>query len=165
MASPRRAASYSGRLQITHIRVVFDLRSDSAPGNPERFPEYQFSAARGRDLTGWAGTAGPSAMQRAAGLLATALGPWPTTPARTRTGPVTGVLRSSANEWGRRNHTEDWGRHGAHSLPNATQMQRETGKPFHIKGLLRILIPPFPGSNPGAPAKQKAPKIRSSRQR
>ncbi len=23
------------------------------------------------------------------------------------------VLRSSANEWGRRNHSEDWGRHGA----------------------------------------------------
>jgi len=82
------------------------------------------------------------------------LGPWPTTPARTRTGPVTGVLRSSADEWGRRNHTEDWGRHVAHSLPNATQMQHETGKPLHIKGLLRILIPPFPGSNPGAPASQ-----------
>src|SRR6266566_3893079 len=30
--------------------------------------------------------------------------------------------------------------------------QHETGKPLHIKGLLRILIPPFPGSNPGAPA-------------
>ncbi len=29
-------------------------------------------------------------------------------------------------------------------------MQHETGKPLHIKGLLRILIPPFPGSNPGA---------------
>jgi predicted phage terminase large subunit-like protein len=29
--------------------------------------------------------------------------------------------------------------------------QHETGKPLHIKGLLRILIPPFPGSNPGAP--------------
>src|SRR5712671_7622940 len=92
-----------------------------------------------------------------------AVGPWPTTPARTRTGPVTGVLRSSADEWGRRNHTEDWGRHVAHSLPNATQMQHETGKAFayqrplaeHIKGLLRILIPPFPGSNPGAPANQR----------
>src|SRR5712671_632691 len=91
-----------------------------------------------------------------------AVGPWPTTPARTRTGPVTGVLRSSADEWGRRNHIEDWGRHVAHSLPNATQMQHETGKAFayqrplaeHIKGLLRILIPPFPGSNPGAPASQ-----------
>src|SRR5713226_7406310 len=32
--------------------------------------------------------------------------------------------------------------------------QHETGKPLHIKGLLRILIPPFPGSNPGAPASQ-----------
>jgi len=30
--------------------------------------------------------------------------------------------------------------------------QHETGKPLHIKGLLRILIPPFPGYNPGAPA-------------
>ncbi len=68
-----------------------------------------------------------------------AVGPWPTTPARTRTGPVTGVLRSSADEWGRRNHTEDWGRHVAHSLPNATQMQHETGKPLHIKGLLRSI--------------------------
>src|SRR5216684_3571138 len=38
-------------------------------------------------------------------------GPWPTTPARTGTGPVTRVLRSSANEWGRRDHSEDWGRH------------------------------------------------------
>jgi hypothetical protein len=49
---------------------------------------------------------------------------WPMAdyPGRTRTGPVTEVLRS-ANEWGRRNHTEDWRRHGAHSLPNATQMQ------------------------------------------
>src|SRR5258708_548516 len=79
-------------------------------------------------------------------------GPWRTTPARTGTGPVTSVLRSSANEWGRRDYSEDWGWHGAHSLPNATQMQHETGKPLHIKGLLRILIPPFPGSNPGAPA-------------
>src|SRR5258707_14209893 len=32
--------------------------------------------------------------------------------------------------------------------------QHETGKPLHIKGLLRILIPPFPGSNPGDPASQ-----------
>jgi hypothetical protein len=30
--------------------------------------------------------------------------------------------------------------------------QHETGKPLRIKGLWRILIPPFPGSNPGAPA-------------
>jgi len=83
------------------------------------------------------------------------IGPWLTTPAQTGTGPVTGVLRSSANEWGRRDHIEDWGRHGAHSLPHETQMQHETGKPLHIKGLLRILIPPFPGSNPGAPANQR----------
>jgi hypothetical protein len=81
-------------------------------------------------------------------------GPWPTTPARTGTGPVTGVLRSSANECDRRDHSEDWGRHAAHSLPNATQMHHETGKPLHIKGLFRILIPPFPGSNPAAPATQ-----------
>src|SRR6266849_2205811 len=91
-------------------------------------------------------------------------GPWRTTPARTGTGPVTRVLRSSANEWGRRDHSEDWGRHGAHSLPNATQMQHETGKPLHIKGLLRILIPPFPGSNPGAPASQRGLCIVSSPQ-
>jgi len=52
-----------------------------------------------------------------------AVGPWPTTPARTGTGSVTGVLRSSANEWGRRHHSEDWGWHGAHSSPNATEMQ------------------------------------------
>src|SRR5258707_12524621 len=36
--------------------------------------------------------------------------------------------------------------------------QHETGKPLHIKGLLRILIPPFPGSNPGAPASQNPMK-------
>src|SRR5260370_22890088 len=37
------------------------------------------------------------------------------------------------------------------SLP---EMHHETGKPLHIKGLLGILIPPFPGSNLGAPASQ-----------
>src|SRR6266404_4429047 len=57
---------------------------------------------------------------------------------------------------GRRNHTEDWGRHGAHCLPNATQMQHETGKPLHIKGLLRIFdsaIPRFESWRPSHPVR------------
>src|SRR6266481_1052409 len=45
------------------------------------------------------------------------------------------------------------------SLP---QMQHETGKPLHIKGLLRILIPPCGGSNPPAPATQSGLCIVSS---
>jgi hypothetical protein len=63
---------------------------------------------------------------------------------------------SSANEWGRRDHSEDWGRHGAHSLPNATQMQHETGKPLHIKGLLRLFdsaIPRFESWRPSQPVR------------
>src|SRR6266404_1102821 len=57
---------------------------------------------------------------------------------------------------GRRNHSEDWGWHGAHSLPNATQMQHETGKPLHIKGLLRnfdSIIPRFESWRPSQPVR------------
>src|SRR6266436_2221341 len=75
-----------------------------------------------------------------------------TTPARTGTGPVTGVLRSSVNEWGRRDHSKRCGRHGAPLSLDATQMQHDSRYAMHITILLGILIPPFPGSNPGAPA-------------
>src|SRR5258708_6773961 len=82
-------------------------------------------------------------------------GRWPTTPARTGTGPVTRVLRSSANEWGRRDHSEDWGRHRAHSLPNATQMQPETGK-FAYQGPFADFdsaIPRFESWRPSQPVR------------
>jgi hypothetical protein len=53
------------------------------------------------------------------------VGSWPmadyTRPDRNRSGYWdAAVIRK---RMGRRNHTEDWGRHGAHCLPNATQMQ------------------------------------------
>jgi hypothetical protein len=83
--------------------------------------------------------------------LAAGYGPWPTTPP----GPEPVWLLGGCGHWRTNEADGIIARIGGCTARTPCLMRHrckhETGKPLHIKGPLRILIPPFAGSNPGAP--------------